>query len=1162
MSICGDSTQNISMKTDVSETYSSYEYQVGGSLRINAPSYVVRHGDSQLYQALLRGDFSYVLNTRQMGKSSLRVRIKNRLQQEGYRCACLDLTSIGSETTTPTQWHKGVIWELWRGFNLIGKVNLKAWWAEQDDFSPIQRLDHFIQDILLKSIPSQPIVIFIDEIDSVLGLPFAVDDFWALIRFCYNQRAENREYNRLTFALFGVTTPSELIQAKESTPFNIGVAIELRGFQPHEIKPLIGGLKGSFTYVQDILEEILYWTGGQPFLTQKLCQMVVRETPPSLTPETVPQWIERLVRSQIIDHWETQDEPEHLRTIRNRLLRNEANTPRILGCYLEILQQGQIPLDNSLEQRELLLSGVVEKRGSRLRVRNPIYEMVFNRDWLNQQLDHLRPYGLLLQAWVKSQYQDELKLLRGQNLAEAKNWARDHRLSDLDYQFLAASETCDRRESQQKLEAERLKETQRRVKAQKRLIGVISFALLLCCGLVWLALSQYRQATLNEIRAIARSSQGYSISEQGLEALMTAIKAKRKLQKLGTKNKEIEQEVERALGKAVYGALEFNRFTGHQDGVWGVDITKDGETLVTGSWDQTLKLWQRNGKLLKTLSDHKNRVYKVKFSHNNQLIASASIDRTIKLWTIDGQLLRTLVTHKPVYDVSFSPDDQTLIAATGNNIQVWTVEGKLLKQLRGHKAEVYDVEFSHNGQFFLSSGKDHSIKLWTKNGQLLKTIQDHNNTVWEVEWSEDDSYFLSASEDGTIKKWNLDGTLIQSILAHTSAVMDVEFVPQRKVFFSVGEDQTIKIWSIEGELIDTFEGHRDGILDLAIDAKREFWVSASWDKTIKLWQPNKPLWLHYLEHQAEIRGIAFTPDQNHVVTASRDHTLKLWNPKQDTIIPLRDHTDGVSAVFYSPDGQFFASASRDETVRLWNNTGQNFRTLKGHTDWILTVAISPDSQLIASGGLDKTIKLWHKDGTLMNTITGHSRGVLDIAFSPDGKYLVSSSSDQTIKIWRLDGSLVRTIRGHKGPVRSVAISTDGTKIVSGSRDTTVKLWSWSGELLHTLKEHQERVWAVAFHPKDEMIASGSDDGSVRFWSFDGQLIKTLYSYNSMIRSIAFSLDGEQLAVGSRENMLILWDLKEVLALNELSYGCAWIKDYLQFNAELSKSERRICEGIK
>ena len=148
------------------------DYQVGGSLKISATSYVERLADSQLYQALLAGEFCYVLNSRQMGKSSLRVRTKNRLENEGYRCASLDLTGIGSQTTTPMQWYKGVIWELWRGFNLIGKVDLKAWWSEQGEFSPIKRLDNFLREIVLELICSQLIVIFIDEIDSVLGLPF------------------------------------------------------------------------------------------------------------------------------------------------------------------------------------------------------------------------------------------------------------------------------------------------------------------------------------------------------------------------------------------------------------------------------------------------------------------------------------------------------------------------------------------------------------------------------------------------------------------------------------------------------------------------------------------------------------------------------------------------------------------------------------------------------------------------------------------------------------------------------------------------------------------------------------------------------------------------------------------------------------------------------
>lgn len=1153
---------------DVTQLGCPDDYQVGGSLKINATSYVERLADSQLYQALLAGEFCYVLNSRQMGKSSLRVRTKNRLEQEGYRCASLDLTGIGSQTTTPMQWYKGVIWELWRGFNLIGKVNLKAWWSEQGEFSPIKRLDNFFQEIVLELISPQPIVIFIDEIDSVLGLPFAVDDFWALIRFCYNQRAENPIYRRLTFALFGVATPSELIQGKNRTPFNIGTAIELKGFQSHEIKPLLGGLTRVFSHPQAILEEILYWTGGQPFLTQKLCQIVSRELSPSLTPETVTDWVERIVRSQIIDHWETQDEPEHLRTIRDRLLRNEMNIGRILGDYLEILQKGQIPNDDSLEQRELLLSGLVEKRGSRLRVRNPIYETVFNTDWVNQQLDYLRPYAVALQAWIKSNYQDESQLLRGNTLVAAKMWAKDRRLSDLDYQFLAASETCDRQETQQKLEAARLKETEARLKAekesskrQKRLIVAISFAFLVSCGLIWLAILQYRQAVLNEIRAIALSSQEQLTAHQGLDALLNAIIAKRKLQKLGIKDPQTTQEVDKALGKAVYGALESNRLIGHQNGVWGVEFSPEGKTIVTASWDRTIKLWQRNGKLLKTLDGHKNRVYKAKFSHNNQLIASASVDQTVKLWTHQGKLLRTLEMNAPVYDVIFSRDDQTIIAAAGKTIQIWSIEGKLLKTLTGHTADIYDVELNHQGNVLASGSQDGMIKLWSLKGQLLNTLNEHENAVWEIEWSSDDSYFLSGSEDGTIKKWLPEGTLVKTLIAHQGAVMDIEFNPNKKAFFSTGEDQLIKLWSMEGELIYTIYGHQDGVLDLAMDPQGKQFASASWDETVKLWQPNKPLWVDFLEHQEEIRGIAFNKDGKQIVTASRDHTLKIWNPSEKSVISLRKHLDGVSAVAFSPDNTFFASGSRDETVELWHPDGKPWRTLRGHTDWILTVAISPDSQFIASGSLDETIKLWDKSGKFIRNIDGHPGGVLDVTFSPNGQYIVSGGVDKTIKIWRLDGTLVRTLRGSKAEVRSVAISPDGSNIVSGSRDGNVKLWDWQGNLVYTLKGHQGRIWAVEFSPDGQMIASGSDDGTVKFWRLDGRLIKTLYGYQSKIRSLAFSPNGEQIAVGSRENVLILWDLKAVLSVDELHYGCNWIQNYLRFNAALSEGDRTVCDGV-
>ncbi|NEO00908.1 MAG: WD40 repeat domain-containing protein [Moorea sp. SIO3I7] len=642
-----------------------------------------------------------------------------------------------------------------------------------------------------------------------------------------------------------------------------------------------------------------------------------------------------------------------------------------------------------------------------------------------------------------------------------------------------------------------------------------------------------------------------------------------------------------------YGVRERNRL--EQDkGQMISGLSTDGSKLANleqygfdCSWDNLVCLWDKSGELMGKFLEPQHSLKRITFSPDRSKLiiasnkvspnGSVSHDSPLTLRLCDLKSKKQLAEFKgrsgDVWSVSFSPDGSKIAIAGDEGIRLWDANGKQLPEFKGGQGRVTHVVFSPDGTklaavnstryFNFDTNQDEGsikVSLWDLNGQQIGQLKG-NVLVDEVIFSPDGTWLATtgshgSAEYGTVRFWDLSGNQVGQL---KGAFGDVIFSPDGRLLAGSGEDQIPRLWDWWGNELAEFKGHQGGG-----------------------------------------SGVIFSPDGKQLVTTGIDGTVRLWDLNGKEFSQFNgQHEISFGGFSFSPDGSKLATAEEDGNARLWDLSGKKLAEFHGpNLEWrISRVIFSPDGQQLAVTGEDSIIRLWDvKNGTLVKTESKKSQ-------LHDGSFLLTNKYKDDTILWNWEGKELAKFEDIKGAIKSVSLSPNGNKIATLEQGvvegSTVYLWNWEGKQLAKFKASG---YSMTFSPDGNLLAT-SGSGTAQLWDLSGKKVAeltTAYPYG--VVSISFSPNGKLLATAGLDGIVKLWDLESKLQVAEfnaedrgqvrdLSFspdgkllamvrndgvakfwrvesfdelmvrGCNWVRDYLENNPNVEKSDRHLCDNV-
>jgi WD40 repeat protein/serine/threonine protein kinase len=534
----------------------------------------------------------------------------------------------------------------------------------------------------------------------------------------------------------------------------------------------------------------------------------------------------------------------------------------------------------------------------------------------------------------------------------------------------------------------------------------------------------------------------------------------------------------------------------HRSWVWAASFSPDGKTVLTGSYDQTARLWDAaTGRPRARPLSHAHPVWAVAWSPDGKVVltgSGAGDDKAgaARLW--DAQTGKPLSPPLPhphaVFTAAFSPDGQTFLTACLGQVRLWRtadclplgppLEHPPVPEPQERVFPKLTARFSPDGKTIASGGEDGLVRLWDPATGKVRRQLLTSGPVLALAFSPDGRTLLSGSFDGGARLWDAaTGTPRTAELRHRGRVKAVGFSP-------------------------------DGALLVTAGAVEEF-------------DPEK-----------EPRR-----SPNAVVGGE----VRLWRAATGrALAPALAHPQPVWSVAFSPGGRLLLTGCEDMQARFFlAATGAAVGTPLPHEGTVTSVAFRADGcALTTSAGGDGAARLWEPlPEPAFGKVLVQGGNVTSLAFGPAGRLLLAGSSNKAAWLWDLAGRPAGTPLPHESDVWPVAFSPDGHTFLTGTRDGIVRLWEHPSRRVRCQYRHASPVHALAFSPDGSAFLSGSFDGQVHLrQTADGQVLGRLADLGPVL-SLAFRPDGQSFVLGG-ESGVQLRDRKTLRVLRQWRTG-AW-----------------------